>query len=160
MNAEQDRIFRQELVNNLVVRQAHQTFEDAVKDFPLAEINTKPGNLDYSYWHLIEHIRICQKDLLDYMVADDFKALRFPVDYWPDKSTSTDADGWHKSIADFCADRQAMVDLINDPDFDIFAPINKGWEGHNMLREILITADHNAYHVGEFGILRELNSLW
>ena len=160
MDAEQARIMRQELINNLTVKQAHMTFAEAVQDFPAEHMNDKPGNLDYSFWHLLEHIRIAQKDLLDYMVAEEYHKRRFPVEYWPDKSARTDAAGWQATIDGFHADLQIMVDLINDPDFDIFASINRGWEGHNMLREILITADHNAYHVGEFAILRHLNDLW
>ena len=152
---------RNQLVRMLTVRQAHMDFEDAVADFPAEHINSRPPNCDYSFWHLLEHIRICQLDILEYIVDPNYKWPNFPDDFWPDKSTETDQAGWQATIDAFFADRQALVDVINNPSNDLFAPLpNSGEHQHNILREINIIAAHNAYHTGELGILRQTLGLW
>jgi hypothetical protein len=155
---EQDKEVRKQLVRMLTVRQAHMDFEDAVADFPEEHINTRPPNCDYSFWHLLEHLRLAQRDIVDYIRSDEYKWPTFPDDYWPDKSIETDAAGWQQTIEQFYADRQALVDIINDPDVDLYAPLaNSGEHRHNILREI---TSHNAYHTGELGILRQVMGLW
>ncbi len=152
---------RNQLVRMLTVRQAHMDFEDGVKDFPAEHVNTRPPNCDYSFWHLLEHIRICQKDILEYIVSDDYVWPNFPDDLWPDKELETDTAGWQATIDAFYADRQALVEIINDTGRDLFAPLpNSGEHEHNILREINIIASHNAYHTGELGILRHTMGLW
>lgn len=156
-----DKELRKQLVAMLTIRQAHMDFEDAVANFPEEHINTRPPKCDYSFWHLLEHMRICQKDILDYIQADDYSWPDFPADLWPDKSAETDLAGWQQTIGSFHADRQALVDIINDPDVDLLAPLpNSGKYRHNILREINIIAGHNAYHTGELGILRQIMGLW
>ena len=152
---------RKQLVRMLTIRQAHMDFEDAVANFPEEHINTKPPHCDYTFWHLLEHIRICQKDILDYIASENYKWPTFPDDLWPDKSTQTDVNGWQQTAAHFSADRNKLVAIINDPDVDLFAPLpNSGEHQHNILREINIIANHNAYHTGELGILRQMMGLW
>lgn len=152
---------RKQLVNLLTIRQAHMDFEDAVADFPEEHINTRPTNCNYTFWHLLEHMRICQKDILDYIHLSDYKWPTFPDDLWPDKSATTDLTGWQQTIANFSQDRQKLVEIINDPETDLFAPLpNSGEHRHNVLREINIVASHNAYHTGELGILRQAMGLW
>ena len=155
-----DKELRQQLTNLMIVRQAHMTFEDAVADFPEAHINTKPTNIDYTFWHLVEHLRMTQWDILDYIRNPDYKWPNWPADYWPAPDATTDLAGWNKSIADFQADRQALVDIINDPATDLYAQIPHGSAGHNVLREIEVVGAHNAYHTGELGILRQVMGLW
>ncbi len=155
-----DLALQKQLVNMLVQRQAHMLFEDAVADFPVEHINTRPPHLDYSFWHLLEHIRICQYDILDYIRNPEYVTPEFPAGVWPDKSAECDQVGWEQTINQFYADRQALVDIIENPETDFYTPIPHGWDGHNILREILVVADHNAYHIGEFGILRQLMALW
>ncbi|MEM7032702.1 MAG: DinB family protein [Chloroflexota bacterium] len=157
----QDKELRNQLVRMLTVRQAHMDFEDAVADFPLEHINTKPANCDYSFWHLLEHIRICQKDILEYIVSNEYIWPNFPVDLWPDKSIDADSIGWENTITQFYADRQGLVDIINNPAYDLFTPLsNSGEHQHNILREINIIANHNAYHTGELGVWRQIMGLW
>ena len=152
---------RKQLVNLLTVRQAHMDFEDAVTDFPEAHINTKLANCDYTFWHLLEHMRICQKDILDYIQSTDYKWPTFPDNLWPDESAKTDLASWQQTIAHFRQDRQKLVELINDPETDLFASLqNSGEHRHTILREINIVASHNAYHTGELGILRQVMGLW
>ncbi|MFW5941720.1 MAG: DinB family protein [bacterium] len=151
---------RRQLANLLQKRQAHMSFEDAVADFPPAHFNTRPDNLPYTFWHLLEHLRVCQDDILDYIRDPHYEAPNFPDDLWPARDAQTDRAGWERTMARFLADRRALVDLVNDPETDLFAPIPHGWDGHNVLREILIVAEHNAYHVGEFAALRGAMDLW
>lgn len=159
MTTEQE--LRNQLVRMLTVRQAHMDFEDAVANFPEEQINTRLPNCDYTFWHLLEHIRICQKDIVDYILADDYQWPNFPHDLWPDPSLETDLAGWQQTIEQFYADRQRLVELINDPTVDLFAPLpNSGEHQHNILREINIIANHNAYHTGELGVLRQIMALW
>ena len=156
-----DQELRNQLVRMLTVRQAHMDFEDAVADFPEAHINTRPPNCDYTFWHLLEHLRICQKDILDYIQSDTYRWPDFPADLWPAQSAETDLTGWQETIAQFYADRQSLVAIINDPAVDLFAPLpNSGEHRHNILREINIIASHNAYHTGELGVLRHVMGLW
>ena len=156
-----DSELRNQLVRMLTVRQAHMDFEDAVANFPKEHINTRPPNCEYTFWHLVEHLRICQKDIVEYIQSDDYHWPSFPDDLWPDSSAATDPAGWQRTIESFCADRQALVDIVNDPEVDLFAPLpNSGEYEHNILREINIIASHNAYHTGELGIMRQMMGLW
>lgn len=156
-----DSVLRQQLINVLVVPQAHMTFEDAVKDFPAEHFNTRPTNVEYTFWHLIEHIRYCQWDILDYIRNPNYSSASFPSGYWRKPDEETDAAGWNKTVEQFLADRQALLDIVKDSDTDLYAPIPHGWsKDHNIIREILVVAAHNSYHIGELGILRQQMGLW
>lgn len=153
-------LIRQQLVNMLTVAQAHMTFEDAIKNFPAAHFNTRPPGVDYSFWHLLEHLRIGQWDILDYCVNANYKPIEWPRDYWPAKDAVTDADGWSRTVDQFLADRSTLVAMVQNPQTDLYSPIPHGYDGHTILREIFLVASHNAYHIGEFGILRQVMGLW
>lgn len=155
-----DAHIRQQLVNLLTLPQAHMTFEDAIKNFPLDHINSRPDGVEYTFWHLLEHLRICQFDILDYSRNPNYQELHFPNDLWPARDAKTDAAGWQHTIDQFRADLVTLVALVNDPNTDLTAPIPHGYDGHTIFREILVVADHNAYHIGEFGILRGIMKLW
>ena len=155
-----DQQLREQLVNALINRQAHQLFGDAIQGFPSAHYNTRPPNLPYSFWHLLEHLRRTQADILDYIVNPDYTYLKFPDDYWPARQLEADSETWRATIAAFQNDRAALVRIVQDPARDIQAQIPHGEPGHTILREILIIAAHNSYHIGEFGILRATMELW
>ena len=155
-----DQYTRGQLVNLLTVRQAHMIFEDAVAGFPLEHINTRPTGVEYTFWHLLEHLRICQWDILDYCRNPNYKELNFPNDLWPDRDDLTDAAGWQHTIDQFLSDQSDLVALVQDTSIDLYAPIPHGYGGHTIFREVLVVADHNAYHIGEFGILRQVMGLW
>jgi len=152
---------RQQLQALLEAEQAHMSFEHAVAGFPLAAINHKPPQVPYTFWHLLEHLRLCQRDILEFstLPADLYRWPNFPDDYWPAPTAETDAAGWQATIAAFLADRQALVDLVLDPAVDLNAALVHGPE-YTVLREILVVADHNAYHLGEFAILRQTLGYW
>lgn len=155
-----DQEVRKQLAHALTVQQAHMMFDDVVKDFPAEHYNTYPTNTPYTFWHLLDHIRFTQWDILDYITNPDYQYTDWPTGYWQDPSATTDTSGWKKTIQDFCADLRALVEIVNDPDIDLYAQIPHAQEGHTILREINIIATHNAYHIGEMGILRGVMGLW
>jgi hypothetical protein len=155
-----DNHVREQLVNALAQRQAHMLFDDVIKDFPAAHYNTRPANVSYSFWHLLEHLRITQWDILDYIENSDYQYRKFPEGYWPDPESTATADDWQNTVDNFHKDLNMLIAIINDPNRDLYAQIPHGQDGHTILREINIIATHNAYHIGEFGILRGVMDLW
>jgi len=151
---------REQLVNALVKSQAHQLFDDVVKDFPAEHYNTRPANVPYSFWHLLEHIRIAQWDILDYIENPNYQYRPWPKGYWPDPDATAGSAEWNGTIAAFHSDQQSLVAIIQDPGRDLYAQIPHGEPGHTILREAMIVASHNAYHIGEMGILRGTMNLW
>jgi uncharacterized damage-inducible protein DinB len=157
----QDKELRNQLVGLLTVRQAHVDFADAVADFSMEHINTKAANCTYSFWHLLEHLRLCQKDILEYITSEHYVWPDFPDDLWPEQSAITTPKGWQTSVEQFISDRNELVKIIQDPKTDLFAPLpNSDKHRHNILREINIIANHNAYHTGEIVVLRKTLGLW
>ncbi|MCY3779706.1 MAG: DinB family protein [Chloroflexi bacterium] len=155
-----DRHIRDQLENALTKAQAHQTFENAIAGFPPAHYNTRPPNTPYTFWHLLEHLRIAQADILDYIENPGYRYLKFPDDYWPAREQTADELAWRTTIDRFQADLASLVNIIRDPTRDLIAQIPHGQAGHTILREALVVAAHNSYHIGEFGILRGAMDLW
>lgn len=155
-----EQILRQQLVNMLTLQQAHMMFDDAVANFPQEHFNTRPPKVEYTFWHLLEHIRICQWDILDYIRNPNYVEPAFPDGIWPQRDATTDMTGWQNTINQFHQDLQELIQMVKNPKTDLYTQIPHGYQGHNILREILIVADHNAYHIGEFGILRQTMGLW
>ncbi len=151
---------RTQLVNLLTKQQAHMNLDDALKRFPAKDFNTRPPNVEYTFWHLLEHLRITQWDILDYCRNPNYRNIEWPRDYWPAKDATTDAAGWQHTIDQFHTNLDELVAIVKDPKTDLYTPIPHGSDGHNILREILVVADHNAYHIGEFGILRQVVNNW
>ncbi|HRF96878.1 MAG TPA: hypothetical protein PLZ51_16835, partial [Aggregatilineales bacterium] len=90
----------------------------------------------------------------------NYKHLKFPDDLWQPRDAMTDEAGWKNTIKQFQDDLAELVAMVNNPQTDLFAPIPHGYDGHTIFREILVVADHNAYHIGEFGILRQVIGIW
>ena len=154
-----DAALRAQLIRLLEADDAHMRFEEAVADFPDDAINRRPPNVGYTPWHLVEHLRITQWDILEYVRNPAWVSPDWPIGYWPDPSARTTPAEFAASVARFLTDRGALRDLVADPAWDLTAPIPHT-PGHTLLREILIVADHNAYHVGEFSILRQVMGTW
>ena len=154
-----DQPTRKHLLNLLRGGGAHMSFDDAVVDFPLERINERPPNVPYTIWHLLDHLRFTQRDIIDYVNDPDYVAPPWPRGYWPERNAETDVAGWEKTIADFRADLGIVISWTADANSDLYAPLSPGGE-HTLLRQILLVADHNAYHVGEFGILRQVMGTW
>jgi uncharacterized damage-inducible protein DinB len=154
-------VTRDELVFQLRHGDAHQTFIEAVADFPLDAINVRPPNVAYTFWQLVEHVRLCQIDMLDYLRDHDYTAPRFPDDYWPEVSTLASEQQWIDSTASFAADLDAVEAFVRDADTDLWVAAPQAWEAsHTPLRTVMVMIDHNAYHGGELGVLRQVMGLW
>jgi len=148
-----------ELLAILDSRDAHMTFDDAVADFPVDAINVRPPKVDYTPWHLLEHLRITQLDILDYVRNPGYVAPEWPKDYWPAPEVRATPAEFAATVASFLADLEALRVIVADPATDPFAVIP--WSpGHTIAREVRIVADHNAYHIGEFAILRQIMGTW
>jgi len=150
---------RQQMLELVDGRGAHMPFDAAVADFPAEAINGRPPNVPYTPWHLLEHIRIAQRDILDYIRNRSYIAPNWPEEYWPPRDATATPELFAQSIASFRADRTALRDVVADPATDLLATI-PGTPGHTVLREVRLVGDHNAYHLGEFAILRQVMGTW
>lgn len=156
---ESDRQIREHVVWLLRGGHAHLPFSKAVAEFPEAHINTRPPNVNYSFWHLLEHLRLTQKDILEYLTRADYREPEWPRDYWPAPDAEATRAEWDATIASFNRDLEAIVAIVADEQTDLISTV-PSHDGHTVLREALIVADHNAYHVGELGILRQVCEAW
>ena len=156
---DQDRRVREQLLALLRGGQAHGGFDWAVADFPLARINERPPNVPYSPWELLEHLRIAQWDILEFIRDPDHLSPDWPDGYWPAPGTEADGVQWQETIRRFRADLEALQAIVADPAVDLYAVMPQG-EKYTVLREILVVADHNAFHLGEFAILRQVMGTW
>lgn len=154
-----DEPLRAQLAALLDGQGAHMPYEDAVADFPDEAINRRPPNVVYTPWHLLEHLRLTQRDILDYIRDPHYESPPWPAGYWPDRDATTTPAGFAATIESFLADRATLRALVLDPATDLFAGLAANPE-HTLMREIRLACDHNAYHVGEFAILREVMGTW
>ena len=134
-------------------------FEDAVADFPPQLRGAKLERLPYTAWQLLEHVRLAQWDILDFSRNPKYREMKFPDDYWPKTEAPPSDDAWKKSVAAFRRDLKEMQKLVENPKTDLFAKIPWG-DGQTILREALLVADHNAYHLGQLVMLRRLLGAW
>jgi hypothetical protein len=148
-----------ELTALLAGGNAHATFEQAIADLPAALRNQAVPEVPYTIWHLVEHLRIAQADILEFCLNPQYVALDWPAAYWPDKTLAVDEAGWQAALRAIAHDQQRFIDLLNDPATDFFAPLAHG-EGQNILREALLIGDHAAYHTGEIILIRRLLKAW
>lgn len=156
-----ERIARDELIFSLKQGDAHMGFDEVLAEFPLNHINTRPPNTAYTFWHVLEHLRFCQWDILDYVLNPDYKAAKFPEGYWPRPEERSDEARWQNTIAEFKTDLAKMVALIQDEHYDLFTAPPQVWKPHHTpYRCFMVIADHNAYHLGEIAILRQVLGLW
>ena len=142
--------------------QAHATFDQAVKDFPAKLRGVVPEGLPYSGWQILEHLRITQRDILDFSNNADgrYKELKWPDDYWPKAAAPKDDAAWEKSISQIREDRKAFEKLLKAADdAELVKPFAWG-DGQNLLRQALLLADHDAYHLGELVVVRRLVGAW
>ncbi|HEX3129523.1 MAG TPA: DinB family protein [Thermoanaerobaculia bacterium] len=154
-----DQSLRDHLLELLRGGSAHLTFDKAIKGLPADLRGARAQDLPHTPWQLLEHLRLAQWDILDFSRNPDYKELRFPDDYWPETAAPPDDQAWDRSVEQFRSDLQAMRDLVADPKTDLFAKIPWG-NGQTILREAMLIADHNAYHVGQLVILRQALGAW
>jgi hypothetical protein len=142
--------------------QAHATFAQAVKDMPAKLQGVVPEGTPYSAWQLLEHMRLAQRDILDFSRNEDgsYRQLKWPDEYWPKNPEPPNARAWQKSVEQIREDRKIFEKLINSADdSNLVKPFPWG-DGQNLLRQALLLADHEAYHVGELVLLRRLLGAW
>jgi hypothetical protein len=154
-----DQILREQLLRLLQGGNAHMDIDQAVADFPLDSMNLRPPNVPYTPWHLLEHIRITQSDILEFVRDPRHESPQWPKGYWPDPDANADEAQWKATIKGIRDDLRDLGAIVQDPATDFFGPIPHA-KDYNILREVLLTADHNAYHIGEFGILRQVMGTW
>ncbi len=152
---ENNKSLREHLIELLKGGSAHLKFEAAVKDLPSAVRGERPHNSPHSAWELLEHMRIAQWDILEFSRNPKHVSPEFPKGYWPATSAPTGESAWDKSVQAFRADLKAMIDMVADESKDLFAPIPHG-DGQTLLREALLVADHNAYHLGQLVLLKKM----
>ena len=146
---------RKQLVELLRMEGAHLSFDDAAADFPIKLRGIKPHGAPHSAWQLLEHLRIAQWDILDFSRNPDYKEMKWPDDYWPKTEAPPDAAAWDKSIEQFRRDLKAVEELVSDAGADLNARIPHG-TGQTLLREVLLVADHNSYHIGQLVFVRKM----
>ena len=155
-----DQQLREHVLNLLRGGGAHLDFEKAIAELPGELRGAKPGGIPHTPWRLLEHLRICQWDIFEYSRNSKHVSPDFPEGYWPDSDAPPTDDAWDKSVEAFRSDLRAMQDLVNDPTVDLMAQIPHGKAGHTVLREALLVADHNAYHLGQLVVIRRALGAW
>jgi len=155
MGNQDDTSLRRHLDNLLGMDGAHISFDAVVADFPAALRGAKPAGAPHSAWELLEHMRIAQEDILDFSRNPAYRDKAFPEDYWPASAEPASREAWQQSVQQFQKDLTEMRALIADTAHDLFARIPHG-TGQTLLREALLVADHNAYHLGQLVLLRRL----
>jgi hypothetical protein len=138
---------------------AHARFDDVVKNMSEQLRGVKPDGLQHSAWMLLEHLRLGQRDILEFSRNSKYKAPEWPKDYWPKTEAPPSAEAWNKNIQQFRKDLKTMQDLVANPKTDLYARIPWG-DGQTILREVLLLADHNAYHIGQLVDVRRLLGDW
>ena len=154
-----DHALREHLLELLSGGHAHLDFEKATAGVPVALRGSKPPGLPFTPWRLVEHMRIAQWDILQFTIDPHHVSPDFPGGYWPDRDAPANSKAWDRSITAFRTDLKAMMDLVADPKTDLFTPLAHG-QGQTILREALLVADHNAYHLGQLVSVRRLLGAW
>jgi len=147
MKPENDKSLRDHLLSLLSEGNAHISFDDFIKDFPAGFCGKKIEGLPYTAWQVLEHMRIAQWDILEFCRNAKHVSPKWPKGYWPGPEDLGDEKLWRKSVKTFRDDLTQMEALITDPSTDLFTKISHG-DGQTILREALLVADHNAYHLG------------
>lgn len=159
MANKKDAALREQVASLLTLGQAHATFDQAVEGLPPESRGKVPRGAEYSPWQLLEHLRIAQWDILEFSRNPKHKSPAWPEGYWPKEKAPADAKAWDRSLREFRRDLKKMVEMVRDDETDLFARIPHG-EGQTILREALLLADHNAYHVGQLVLVRRLLGVW
>lgn len=156
----QDQSLRHHITRLLGWHDAHADFDSVAANTPAQMRGVRPEGLPYSLWQLLEHMRLTQHDILEFCRNPQYVQPQWPDEYWPRTDAPPAPDAWEQSVAAFRADRQALLEMIADPELDLFAEIAHGEGPKTYLREVLLVADHSAYHLGEMMAVRRLLGIW
>lgn len=155
----QSKAIRAAIAGVLDWQEAHAGFEKAVAGLSLELQGTVPAGLPYSPWQLLEHLRLTQHDILDFCRNLEYEQPEWPAGYWPKSAAPPSPTAWKESVAAFQEDRAALQALAGDPGLDLLATVPAG-DGQTYLRELLLAADHTAYHLGELVVVRRALGAW
>ncbi len=153
------RTMREHILYLLAGGGAHVGFERAVADLPIELRGMRARGLTHTPWRLVEHMRIAQWDILEFCRDADHVSPEFPPGYWPSEDSPPSDSAWDESVDRFRSDLNAIQELVGDESIELLAPIPHG-DGQTILREALLVADHNAYHLGQLVTLRRLIGAW
>jgi uncharacterized damage-inducible protein DinB len=156
---ERDDLLRQHLISLFSESEAHLNFDQAVENIADDLRGKRPAGAAHSPWEVLEHMRITQRDILESTRKTNHVSPEFPAGYWPQTQKPPHRRAWDESASAFQDDGKAMIELIANKATDLFDPISTG-EGRTILRQVLLAADHNAYHLGELVLLRRLLGIW
>ena len=159
MKTNPDQALRQHLLYLFKDGGAHAKFDDVIKNFPENHRGKKVQNFPHTAWMLLEHMRIAQWDILEFSRDPKHISPTFPDGYWPKTDAPPSDAAWTKSIQSFHKNLKAMEDLVSNPKTDLYAPLPWG-DGQTVLREAMLVADHNAYHLGQLVMLSRLLGSW
>ena len=159
MAADQIPALREHVLYLLREGGAHLDFDKAIAGLPDKLRGARPDGVPHTPWRLLEHMRIAQWDILEFCRNPKHVSPKFPDGYWPKGDAPPQSAAWDASVKSFRADLKAMQDLVADPATDLFAKIPHG-DGQTILREALLVADHNAYHLGQLVVVRRLLGAW
>jgi hypothetical protein len=154
-----DKPVREHLLKLLEGGHAHVTFEAAVKGIPAALRGKRPKGVEHSLWEILEHMRIAQRDILEFSIDARHVSPQWPSGYWPKTKQPPNDKAWAKSVRGFTADLETVRKLVAADSTDLYAPVPHG-DGQTIMREALLIADHNAYHLGELVLVRRLLGAW
>ena len=154
-----DKALRELLRRTLDWEDAHAGFDTAVAGIPVRLRGKRPSGAPHSPWQIVEHLRLAQHDILDFCINPDYEEQRWPEDYWPASERPESDSAWKKSLAQLRRDRRALQRLAANPKIDLTAQIPHG-SGQTYLRELILVADHTAYHVGQLVLVRQLLGIW
>lgn len=156
-----EKVLRKSLAVLLAGRGAHVTLEQALADVPREIRTVVPEGFAHSIWQVVEHVRIAQEDILRYALEPDWISPAWPEGYWPSQVPAEVGDeSWERSLAAIRRDLEATIELVGDPAIELTAQVPHGEPGHTYLREVLLVADHNAYHAGQIVDLRRALGAW
>lgn len=153
-----DKVLRRQLIAFVAGGNAHMDYNHAVAGFPMKEMNRRVPNGSYTVWHLLEHMRIVQWDILEFVRNPGHVSPDFPTGYWPPEDRMATQDDWRETTNAFRADLKAVQKIVRDPKTDFFSPIPHAPD-YTVIREVLLVGDHNAFHVGEFVAVRRVLNL-
>jgi len=154
-----DQKLREELLDYLDSACTHKPLTEAAKDFPAEFINRKVEGAPYSPWGLLEHIRITQRDMVNFIENHDYKEMDWPKDYWPKRTENATRKMWENTLAEYLKDLEALRRIVKDPKNDLLSPIPRG-SGQTILKEVMQIVDHTSYHTGELVLARRNIGAW
>jgi hypothetical protein len=153
--SDENAMLRKQLLDAIRGHQAHIEFRAAVGDFRPELQGKKPGGAPHSAWQLLEHLRIAQSDILEFSRNPKHESPNWPEGYWPSTEAPPNSQSWAESVAAFERDREQFMALVQDPKLDLFQRFPYG-EGQTLLREALLVASHNSYHLGQLVFLKKM----